>query len=90
MIETNNVKMLHLKGVYQSLEGRSDFDEDFFLNTLKNFVVEGVIEISIISSTIKDNTVCFIIEFHIEEGIEEDYLFNLEHWPLGVSKLQIV
>ena len=79
--------VLRLRGEYQNPAGYSAADTEHFSTSLPRFLFEGVSEISQYKSYVEKKTVLFAAEFHLRAGWGEEFLFNLNCWPLGVRRL---
>ena len=54
---------------------------------LLRFLLKGVSEIKDFSVRNCNQTLIFKGRFRVRENYGEDFIFNLENWPLGVEKL---
>ena len=63
--------------------------ENLHKDFLLKFLLKGVASIEEFD-VVKDNeSLIFTGRFNLRENYNEEYLFNLNNWPLGVEKLRI-
>ena len=89
-IKEEDLIVLRVKGEYQNPAGFSEADQSAFSESLKRFLLDGVTQIKQFESFVQNKTVLFAAEFHMRVGRGEEFLFNLENWPLGVRRLGFV
>ena len=89
-IPEEDADVLRVRGEYQNPAGYSRENEEHFSTNLARFLFEGVSKISNYKSVVEKKTVLFAAEFQMRAGWGEQFLFNLENWPLGVRRLQFV
>lgn len=81
---------LKVRGEYQNPGGCSSNDQEKFLSALPRFLFAGVSNIKNFNSFMEGKTMVFTAEFELRSGKGEDWLFNLDFWPLGVRRLKFI
>lgn len=83
-------KKLKIKGQFQNpIKFERKKEQYLKKDYLLRFLLEGVSEIE--DFNVETNNQIFIFSglFHLRKSYGEDFILNLEHWPLGVDKLII-
>ena len=83
-------KQLKIKGQFQNpIKAERKKGQDLKKDYLLRFLLEGVSEIKDFTFVTNNNILLFNGIFHLRKNYGEDFILNLEHWPLGVEKLCI-
>ena len=81
---------VRVKGEYQNPGGYSPTDQENFSSCLPRFLFAGVSTIRNFSSFEVEKTIVFSAEFQLRPEKGDEWLFNLDFWPLGVRRLHLI
>ena len=81
---------LKIRGQFQNpIKAERKKEQGLKKDYLLRFLLKGVSEIEDFNVETNNQIFLFSGIFHLRKNYGEDFILNLEHWPLGVEKLSI-